>query len=63
MSTLSQEERDALLQERALLEQQVRELAVAPIVGKSEAAKRFRQEDLLALAKKMTKIDKQLGRI
>lgn len=58
---ISEEQRQALLQKRAELERQITELASTP-VGRSQAAARFRAEDLTKLAKKITAIDKKLGR-
>ncbi len=54
--------REKLLAERAELEVQVKALAAKPLSSKSAAAAKFRQEDLLALAKKIKAIDKKLGR-
>lgn len=61
MLQLSDQERTKLLARRAALEAEVKALAALP-VGKSEAAKTFRQQDLLALAKKIKAVDKKLGR-
>jgi hypothetical protein len=55
-------DREKLLAQRADLEDQIRALAITPLPSKTEASKRFRQEDLLALAKKVKAIDKKLGR-
>lgn len=60
-SSLTEAQRTKLLAQRATVEQQVKDLAAKP-VGPSDAAKRFRQEDLIALAKKIKGIDKKLGR-
>jgi hypothetical protein len=54
--------RDKLLAQRAVLEEQVKALAAKPLSSKSAAAAQFRQEDLLAIAKKIKAIDKKLGR-
>jgi hypothetical protein len=62
MNPLSDAERAKLLAQRAKLEDQVRALAATPLSSKTEAAKRFRQEDLIALAKKIKGVDKKLGR-
>lgn len=56
------EAREKLLTQRAKLEQDARDLAAKPIGSKTAAAARFRQEDLLAIAKKIKGIDKKLGR-
>jgi hypothetical protein len=61
MNTLTATEREKLLAKRADLEAEVKALAAKP-VGPSQAAARFRQEDLVALAKKIKGIDKKLGR-
>lgn len=58
----SGQERDALLAERAALEQQIHQLKSATL-SRSQAAAAGRQEDLLALARKMVNIDRRLGRI
>jgi hypothetical protein len=58
---LSEEDRAKFLAARAKVEADIRALALKP-VGKSAAAVRFRQEDLIALAKKIKGIDKKLGR-
>jgi hypothetical protein len=53
--------REKLLAERAAIVKQIEKLSMQP-VGKSQAAALGRQEDLLALAKKVKSIDKKLGR-
>lgn len=58
---LTSEERSKLLHQRDVLIDQIKELSGQPL-SRSEAAKRGRQEDLTALAKKVTAIDKKLGR-
>lgn len=54
--------RTKLLMQRKVLEDQVHVLAAKPLSSDSDAARRFRQEDLLALAKKIKALDKKLGR-
>jgi SMC interacting uncharacterized protein involved in chromosome segregation len=54
-------EREKLLTQRERIQLQIEELKSSP-VGKSNAAIQGRQEDLLALARKMVNIDKKLGR-
>lgn len=54
--------RDKLLAQRSKLEEQVKTLAASPLRSKTNAAAVGRQEDLLALAKKIKAIDKKLGR-
>jgi hypothetical protein len=54
-------EREKLLAARAKIEAEIRTFAAQP-VGKSQAAARFRQEDLIKLAGKIKAIDKKLGR-
>lgn len=51
-----------LLIERSLLISKIEALKIAPC-GKSQAAINGRQEDLLAIAKKVKAIDKKLGRL
>lgn len=53
--------REKLLADRAKIEAEIRALAAQP-VGKTQAAARFRQEDLIKLAGKIKAIDKKLGR-
>jgi hypothetical protein len=53
--------REKLLAERVSLEAQILTLKKAPL-GKTQAAARFRLEDLTALASKIKNIDKRLGR-
>lgn len=53
--------RDKLLAEREALVKEIEQLSLQP-VGRSQAAQVGRQEDLLALAKKVKIIDKKLGR-
>lgn len=55
------EVRDKLLADREKLVKEIEQLSMKP-VGKSQAAQVGRQEDLLALAKKVKAIDKKLGR-
>ena len=54
--------RERLLMDRTKLEQQVRDLAAQPLRSKTTSAMIGRQEDLMALAKKIKSIDKKLGR-
>jgi hypothetical protein len=54
--------RAPLLEERELLIKEIHELKSQPIKNGALGLK-FRQEDLLALAKKVTDIDKKLGRL
>ena len=56
-------EREKLLAERSAIEQQLKKLKETPIGSRSNAAAQGRQEDLLALARKMVSIDKKLVRI
>ena len=58
---LSDDERAKLLAKRAKIEDDVRALAAQP-TPRSNAGVLGRQEDLLALAKKIKAIDKKLGR-
>ncbi len=53
---------EKLLADRQKLVDKINELKAKGPDGKSEAAKRFHQEDLQALAKKVVNIDKKLGR-
>jgi len=53
--------REKLLTERAALEEDILDLRDQPI-GRSNAAVVGRQEDLIALAKKIKIIDRKLGR-
>jgi hypothetical protein len=55
--------KDILLIERSLLVSQVEKLAMQPLRSKTQSAAIGRQEDLLALAKKIKAIDKKLGRL
>ena len=50
-----------LLLERAGLVEEIEALKAKPI-GRAPSAAKWRQEDLLAIAKKVTAIDKKLGR-
>lgn len=59
---VSGEKREALLAEREKLVREVEALSVKPLRTKSNAEAQGRQEDLLALAKKIKSIDKKLGR-
>ena len=54
--------RAPLLEERELLIKEIHKLKSQPIKNGALGLK-FRQEDLLALAKKVTDIDKKLGRL
>lgn len=54
--------RAKLLAQRDKLVKEIELLKASPLGGKSAAAARFRVEDLTALAKKVTNIDKTLGR-
>lgn len=56
------EEREKLLAERARLVKDIEVLSKKPFRTKSNAEAMGRQEDLLALAKKVKAIDKKLGR-
>lgn len=58
---ISGDARDKLLADREKLVKQIEQLSMQP-VGRSQAAALGRQEDLLALAKKVKAIDKKLGR-
>lgn len=60
-SSLTEAQRTKLLAKRVSIEDEIRQLNAKP-VGPSNAAKQFRQQDLLALAKKIKAIDKKLGR-
>lgn len=55
--------REKLLTERSTLINNIRSLSAQPLSSKSEATARFRAEDLNALAKRVTAIDRKLGRI
>lgn len=59
---LTNEERTKLLHQRDQLIDEIKALSSQPL-SRSEAAKRGRQEDLTTLAKKVTAIDKKLGRV
>jgi len=52
-----------VLETRAKLIAEIEALKVAPFRGKSNAEAQGRIEDLTALAKKVTAIDRRLGRI
>lgn len=54
--------KDMLIIERSILVNKVIALS-ATAIGKSNAAKVGRQEDLLAIAKQIKAIDKKLGRL
>lgn len=56
------DDRERLLADRAALVKEVEQLGLKPLRTKSNAEKLGRQEDLLALAKKIKAIDKKLGR-
>lgn len=56
------EAREKLLAQRAKLVTEVEVLSMQPLRSKTQAAVLGRQEDLLALAKKIKAIDKKLGR-
>jgi hypothetical protein len=56
-------EKDKLLAQRAELVRQVEVLGTTPLRSKTQSAATGRQEDLLALAKKIKAIDKKLGRL
>ena len=58
---LTDEAKAKLLEERAALVVQIEELKSTPI-GRAPSAVKWRQEDLIAIAKKVTAIDKKLGR-
>lgn len=62
MNPLTDAQRTKLLAQRADLEDQIRALQLKPLSSNSDAARRFRQEDLIALAKKVKAVDKKLGR-
>jgi len=55
-------DRQELLDRREQIVAQILELQSAP-APRSRAGRQGRQEDLLALAKKVTAIDKKLGRL
>lgn len=59
---LTDAQRTKLSAQRADLEDQIRALQLNPLTSNSDAARRFRQEDLIALAKKVKGVDKKLGR-
>ena len=54
--------RDKLLTQRAKVVTEIEVLSMQPLRSKTQAALLGRQEDLLALAKKVKAIDKKLGR-
>ena len=54
--------REKLLADRAVIVKQIEVLSMQPLRSKTQAAVLGRQEDLLALAKKIKAIDKKLGR-
>jgi hypothetical protein len=54
--------KDKLLADRAKLVREVEILSMKPLPNKSQAAALGRQEDLIALAKRIKVIDKKLGR-
>ena len=54
--------REKLLSERELIVKQIETLSMQPLRSKTQSAALGRQEDLLALAKKIKSIDKKLGR-
>lgn len=56
-------EREKLLAEREKLVSQIGLLKDSPLRTKSNAEAQGRQEDLIKLAKKVTAIDKKLGRL
>lgn len=56
-------ERDQLILKRSILVDKIEKLRAAPLPTKSQASIRGRQDDLIALAKEVTTIDKKLGRI
>jgi len=55
--------RDKLLAERDTIVKQIETLSMQPLRSKTQSAALGRQEDLLALAKKIKAIDKKLGRL
>jgi hypothetical protein len=61
-NTLSAEQKVKLLQDRSDLIRQIELLKKQP-VSKTQTGINGRQEDLIALAKKVTAIDKKLGRL
>jgi hypothetical protein len=54
--------REKLLEDREKVIKEIQKLKVEPIKN-GALGQKFRQEDLLALAKKVTDIDKKLGRL
>lgn len=60
---VSGDKRQKLLDERERLVFQIELLKMEPLRTKSRAEAEGRQEDLIALAKKVTSIDKKLGRL
>lgn len=59
---VSDDVRKPLLKERELLIKEIHDLKIQPTKNGALGLK-FRQEDLLSLAKKVTAIDKKLGRL
>jgi hypothetical protein len=60
---LNGEQRQLLLTEREELIQQIKELRDRPLArGDMQTQLKFRQQDLLKLAEKVTAIDRKLGR-
>lgn len=57
------DKRDALLAEREKIVFQIELLKMEPLPNKSQSAALGRIEDLTKLAKKVTSIDKKLGRL
>lgn len=55
--------REKLLTEREKIVFQIEMLSMEPLRSKTQSAVTGRQEDLLALAKKVKAIDKKLGRL
>ena len=56
------DKRQTLLDERGSIVKQIEVLSMQPLRSKTQSAALGRQEDLLALAKKIKAIDKKLGR-
>jgi hypothetical protein len=54
--------REKLLAQRATIVTEIEVLSMQPLRSKTQSAQIGRQEDLLALAKKIKAIDKKLGR-
>lgn len=61
-SKLPEADRVKLLEQRVKIVKQIEKLSMQPLASKSQASAQGRQEDLLALAKKIKIIDKKLGR-